>query len=175
KTIDGITNAYKERLGTNVGFIVEWETPIVGLCLDAAPAYTHKSMEMKGVDETFNRRDLITIPVNLKYKFRIRGVENAFKPFIFTGPQFAFLISDKNEESVIDKLKNNTLFSSTTTSWNIGAGVELFNHLQISAAYCMGLNKSIKEAYSDVTSGEKLHDQVEGTDRCWTISAALFF
>ena len=77
--------------------------------------------------------------------------------------------------SIYKNIENKTLFSSSTTSWNIGAGVELVNHLQISAGYCMGLNKSIKNAYNEVIGGESLHGQVEGTDRCWTISAALLF
>ena len=175
KTVEGLTNAYKDRLGTNIGVIVEWESPIVGLCIDAAPAYSHKSMEMEGVDEKYNRRDLITLPVSLKYKFNIRGLGDIIKPFIFTGPQFSFLISDKNGKSIYKNIENKTLFSSSTTSWNIGAGVELVNHLQISAGYCMGLNKSIKNAYNEVIGGESLHGQVEGTDRCWTISAALLF
>ncbi len=153
------------RMGFTGGVMLEWETPLTGLCLDASALYTHRSA--KFLNETYFKRDFIDIPLLVKIKFPIAGNQN-FKPFFFTGPDFAILVNHDDDQDDLS-------FSNFATSWNIGAGIELFRHLQLAATYGMGMNKSIKGAFNDVKDGASLGDQVKGTDRFWTITAAYLF
>ena len=108
-------------------------------------------------------RDYVSIPVNVKYNFSLPVVSQVLKPFLFTGPEFSFYVGDK-KSSVCE-------YSSCSVNWNVGAGLELFNHLQVAAAYNIGMNNSIKEAifgdHEISSSGIK--------DRGWTVTAAYLF
>lgn len=154
-------------LGFTGGVMMEWETPVTGLCLDGAVLYARRTTDLTYDDHWF-RRDYIDIPLNLKFKFVIPSIASKFQPFVFTGPDFAILVS-KNKSDGLDNR-----FSTLSTSWNFGAGVELFRHFQLSAAYGMGLNNSVKEVVQMALDGEGKR-AVDGTDRFWTISAAYLF
>lgn len=154
-------------LGFTGGLMLEWETPVVGLCLDGAVLYARRTVDLTAGDHYF-RRDYLDVPLNLKFKFVVPSIASKFQPFVFTGPDFAFLVS-KNKDDGMGKR-----FSSLSTAWNFGAGVELFRHVQLSAAYGMGLNKSVKGAWNDLLDGD-VKRSVDGTDRFWTISAAVLF
>ena len=52
-------------------------------------------------------------------------------------------------------------------SWDIGAGVELFNHLRVSASYGIGISKSMEIVSDNATTTSK--------DNNWTISATYLF
>ncbi|MBR1881420.1 MAG: porin family protein [Muribaculaceae bacterium] len=157
------------RAGFTGGVMLELGTPIKGLYFDGSLLYAHRSVDLNGAGTSFYKRDYLDVPVNVKYKFQIAGIENLFSPFVFTGPDFAFLVSKDNDNL-------GSKFSSLSTSWNVGGGVELWRHLQISVAYGMGMNKSVKNAFEYlVDDGGKASDVVSGTDRVWTISAAYLF
>ena len=55
-------------------------------------------------------------------------------------------------------------------AWNFGAGVQLFNHLQVGASYGIGLNKTVE--FTGVASNTK---PIEGKNNYWTITAAWLF
>ena len=81
-------------------------------------------------------------------------------PYAFSGPNFSLLFKE-DEASTMEN-------SKTTMSWDIGAGVELFSHLRVSASYGIGLTKSLEMVNEDATkSGSK--------DNCWTVSATYLF
>jgi opacity protein-like surface antigen len=157
-------DAYKSnnRAGFTGGVMAEFQVPVVGLCFDASLLYAHRNAELKSNETVTYKRDYIDIPVNLKYKFGIVGVENVFDPFVFTGPDFAILMSDKDQSYAKNKTFN--------TSWNVGFGAEIFNHLQIAATYGLGLSKAL-DTIGLTSSGET----VNGKDHCWTITAAYLF
>lgn len=82
------------------------------------------------------------IPINLKYSIGLGKMANVY---VTTGPQFDFALGDKNDKD------NATLIVSTfeqenlTTSWNVGAGVKLFKHLDLGLSYNFGLSKAAKQ------------------------------
>ena len=106
----------------------------LGIAVDASALYTRRSGAIE--DTEVGVRDYIAVPVNLKYKLSLPVVSNIITPFAFTGPEFAFNVGNKKSEAGSE-------YKSTTVSWNVGLGVELVKHVQVSAAYCMGINKSI--------------------------------
>jgi len=150
------------RAGFTGGVTVDLGLPIVGLGLDASLLYTHRNNDLTDGQSKPLKRDYIEIPVHLRYKFNLALVSSIIAPYAFTGPSFSFLCHEDSP----DGYEN----SSTYTSWDIGAGVEFFKHLQISASYGLGLSNALKQVGVS-------HDsrQVHGKDRYWTLTAAYLF
>ena len=135
------------RTGFTGGVMMEVNLPL-GIAVDASALYTRRSGAIE--DTEVGVRDYIAVPVNLKYKLSLPVVSNIITPFAFTGPEFAFNVGNKKSEAGSE-------YKTTTVSWNVGLGVELVKHVQLSAAYCMGINKSITNVLgiSGVESGAK--------------------
>ncbi|MBQ0115296.1 MAG: hypothetical protein KBT10_05440 [Bacteroidales bacterium] len=83
-------------------------------------------------------------------------------PYAFTGPNFSFLFN----ESVGFKWENR----DSNISWDVGAGVEILKHIQVQAAYGIGLTKALKQM-----GIEQECASIVGKDRSWTITAAYLF
>ena len=148
------------RAGFTAGITAELGLPL-GLGLDAAVMYTHRNNVLSGSTDTY-KRDYIEIPVHLKYKLSIVGLNNVLAPMAFIGPNFAFLAHESRQERWDNR--------SVVTSFDLGFGVELLRHLQLSACYSMGLNRVLKQV------GLKGNEQeIDGRDRTWTITAAYLF
>lgn len=166
----GLKEAFNDKLGWQVGVIVEVPLPL-GLAVDGSVMYNHHKLDVLDAGGKYYNRSTIGIPINLKYKLNIVGVDRIIKPMVYTGPEFGILLSK-------DTFKFNNIsgtFKHFNTNWNVGFGVELFNHLQITATYCMGLNKSLKASYEDIIDGKTVTSLVKGSDRYWTVTAAYMF
>ena len=152
--------------GFTGGVMTEFTVPLIGLCFDASLMYTHMSATTTFDNATgqemgeASSKNFFNIPVNVKYRF---GMVPVVKPFIFTGPDFAFKFGGEN-----DVFKTKTF----QCAWNIGLGFELFNHLQIAGSYGIGMNNVAKHFVSDdinLTSDFKIKNNY------WTITAAYLF
>lgn len=150
------------QTGFTGGVVTEFTVPVIGIGVDASLLYARRSADVPvggnhNITESENR-DYIDIPINLKWKIGIPAVSKIVSPFITTGPDFSFLVSKKN---INEAWKNKTF----DTAWTVGAGVELLSKVQVGATYGFGLSKS--------ASGDNA--QYSAKNRCWTITAALFF
>lgn len=148
--------------GFTGGVMTEFQVPIVGLCLDASLMYTRMSASSdvinNGVTEsTTPNKDFLEVPINLKYKFPIPMVQ----PYLFTGPSFAFKLGGDK-----DVFKTKTF----QCAWNIGLGVELLSHVQISGSYGFGINNIAESVLNVPTS-----DDFKLKNNYWTITAAYLF
>lgn len=146
------------RAGFVGGGMVELTVPLVGLCFDASVLYVHRTSSNKTDSDNAIARDYIDIPINLKYKFSIPAVGSLVKPFLTTGPSFAFLTSKKEIQEALDN-------KSTDISWNFGLGVEFLSHLQIAASYGFSLGNTLSSS----------SESIEGKNRYWTVTAAYLF
>lgn len=158
------------RAGFNGGVMLEFTMPIIGVGMDASVMYVHRSGEdFTDYDEAGNEiststsRDYIDIPLNLKYKLSLPGIGSLVKPFVTTGPSFAFLVSKKN---INEFIKN----KSCDIAWNFGFGVELFSHVQVAASYGLGLTNTLE--YVGIGNN---NETIEGKNRYWTVTAAYLF
>lgn len=158
------------RAGFNGGVMLEFTMPLIGVGMDASVMYVHRSGEdFTDYDEAGNEiststgRDYIDIPLNLKYKLSLPGIGNLVKPFVTTGPSFAFLVSKKN---INEFIKN----KSCDIAWNFGFGVELFSHVQVAASYGLGLTNTLE--YVGIGNN---NETIEGKNRYWTVTAAYLF
>ncbi len=147
------------RAGFTGGIMADFTVPVIGLGFDASVLYASRGIEYtnENHDVTKKTRSYIDIPVNLKWKIGIPAVGKIITPFITTGPDFSFLLSKKNVGNAFSNKKFDT-------AWNVGAGVQLLNKVQIAASYGIGLSKSV--------SGP---DALYSKNRCWTVTAAYLF
>ncbi|MCM1111599.1 MAG: porin family protein [Clostridium sp.] len=151
------------RAGFTGGLMTEFTVPLVGIGLDASVMYVRRDAKWMEENTTINaKRDYIAIPVNLKYKLNVPAINHIVRPFLTTGPEFAFLTSGK---AINQAFRN----KKTDISWNFGLGVELISHLQIAASYGIGLNKAVEAVSGATTVG------IEGKNRYWTVTAAWLF
>ena len=161
------------RAGFTGGAMLEIGIPVVGLCVDASVMYVHRTtgFEVSTPDDNIEAkssknetRDYIDVPINLKYKLNIPVIAKIFKPYVTTGPNFAFLVG-KNE--IAEAFKTKTF----DFAWNFGFGIELFSHVQLHANYGLGITNVIEK----IPSLEGHSKPIETKNNCWTITAAYLF
>ena len=151
--------------GWNLGVTAEFTIPLIGVGVDASVLYANRKMDKSIAEENLS---YIDVPINLKWKINIPVVAKIVKPYIATGPSFAFLA---NKSAIVDAWEH----QSVDVDWNVGVGVELFSHLQVGASYGWGLTNTFKsvEKYTGTNYGSTLVDI--GKSNCWTITAAYLF
>lgn len=155
------------QAGFFIGPTINFTLPVVGLGIDASALYDQRSAKV--LDETLKQQS-IQIPINVRYGF---GLGNTASVYIFAGPQFGFAIGDKVTELANDaadwRLKDSNL------SANVGLGLMLLNHLQISANYNIALgttgevdvNNAVNTAWNTAIGKAKAN--------AWQLSVAYFF
>jgi len=154
------------RAGFTAGLQCEFTVPVLNLGFDASVMYVRRDSRI--IDESASSdvvnvsKDWIEIPVNFKYKIGLPVVGKIVTPYIFTGPSFAFLTSGK---AISEAWESNKF----DVSWNLGAGLQLFTHLQVGASYGWGITKIAKHVVG-ANGGD-----VNGRNRFWTVTAAWLF
>lgn len=147
--------------GFHIGPMIEATVPLLGVGFETAILYTQRGME---INSEAVKIDYLDIPIHLKWKFGLP----IMKVYLATGPYFGFRVGgDKVWEipgSVVDQVKA----KSFSSGWDFGAGVEIFNHLQVGFNYGLGLTDN----YSVTSSGSK---EGSGKNRGWYITAAILF
>lgn len=174
-SIDSKVFDANNRAGFFVGPTVKFSLPLVGLGIDASALYDQREAKM-ALDFNENNYELsgsktiktqaINIPINVRYGWGLGSLANIY---VFAGPQFGFNVGDKNQD--INGVGEWNLKSSQF-SVNVGAGVTLLSHLQLSANYNIACGKTgdltLKGAASDILKGS-------GRTNAWQIGLAYYF
>ena len=158
------------RCGFTVGAMGEFMAPL-GIGVDLSLMYTYMKADSEGEKTQFlgmsfdKGYSYLEIPLNLKYKLTIPAVASVIKPYVFTGPSLALKLGG-----------DNSYFKTKTCQWgwNIGLGVELINHLQISGGYTFGMN-NIFDQFKVSESLGLTTDQLKVKNNYWTVTAAWLF
>ena len=158
------------QTGFFIGPTVAFTFPVIGLGIDASALYDQRSAKINGAEDKLKQQSL-QVPINLRYGF---GLGNTASIYLFAGPQFGFNIGDKNtnvfNDAVEWRLKDSNL------SANVGIGLMLLNHLQVSANYniAMGTTGNFN-VLKDVP--DAAWNQVTGKTKAnaWQLSVAYFF
>ena len=158
------------QTGFFIGPTLNFTLPVVGLGIDASALYDQRSAKIEGSEDKLKQQS-IQIPVNLRYGF---GLGNTASLYIFAGPQFGFNIGDKTTN-----LLNNALewrLKDSNLSANLGVGLMLLNHLQVSANYNVALGTTgetnvVNSTLS--TAGNILTGKTKAN--AWQLSVAYFF
>lgn len=162
------------KTGFFVGPMVKVTVPIVGLSFDAAALYDQKEADVKyNIDgelgKTTVRQKSINIPVNVRYGFGLSSLANAF---LFAGPQWGINVGDKNfkwNETSSYSLKKSNF------SVNVGAGVTLLSHLQISANYNIACGKSADASLVKAAEALTNAGKDKSRNNSWQIALGYWF
>ena len=149
------------RVGWCGGVLLDFNIPVVGLGAEVSAMYTHRNNRMTDHERVY-KRDYIDIPVYARYRLSLPSLQRVFAPMVFTGPSFSVLFSENAPSNYKNK--------KTYLSWDVGAGVDLFNRLRLTATYGIGMSKAMEYVDSEYQG-----DKVSGKDRYWTLNAALLF
>lgn len=164
--------------GWTAGVMVDFTVPVIGIGVDASLMYARMNNGNDGNITTINiptkaddilnteehnvfGKNFLEIPINLKYKFSIPVVSAFMKPYIFTGPTFAFKLDKNTLESVKSK--------TCQVAWNVGLGLEFLKHVQIGAGYSFGINNVA--GYTGLVNTQDL----KAKNNYWTVTAAYLF
>lgn len=167
--------AASNKTGFFVGPMVKVTVPIVGLSFDAAALYDQKEADVKytGTEGELGKVNVkqqsINIPVNVRYGFGLSSLANIF---LFAGPQWGINVGDKNfkwNESSSYSLKKSNF------SVNVGAGVTLLNHLQVSANYNIACGKSADASLSKALDAAANAGKDKSHNNSWQIALGYWF
>ena len=162
------------KTGFFVGPMVKVPVPIVGLSFDAAALYDQKEADVKYAAEgelgkVNVKQQSINIPVNVRYGFGLSSLANIF---LFAGPQWGINVGDKNfkwNETSSYSLKKSNF------SVNVGAGVTLLNHLQVSANYNIACGKSADASLSKALDAAANAGKDKSHNNSWQIALGYWF
>lgn len=121
------------RMGFFVGPKVKFKVPLLGFGADVAALYslnTCRGLDMESGNPNTKSLSYLEIPINARYDFKISAVGL----YLATGPQYNVCMSTNESMNAVG------LSKTSTWSWNFGAGVELFNHLQVGINYTMPIS-----------------------------------
>ena len=119
-SLDANAFSKSNQAGFFIGPTVKFTIPIVGLGFDASALYDQRKAE---VDDTSIKQQSIQIPINIRYGI---GLGSTASIYFFAGPATA----------------STWTLKSSNLSANVGLGLMLLGHLQVSANYNFALGKT---------------------------------
>ena len=154
------------RTGFFIGPMAEFTIPVVGLGLDVAALYNQAKGKANyyGEDIISQNETLksFEVPVNLKWTF---GMGSTLGAYIAAGPQFGF-----NVGSGLFNIGKETFdMKKSYTTFNVGAGVKLVQHLQVGLNYNFSINKMAKAHIDDYEGSVNMKKNT------WQVSLAYLF
>lgn len=167
----------KDGFGWFVGPTLKGIIPIgaLGLGADIAAFYDerHTKTEYNGIEEKIKQKSIL-IPINVRLEF---DIFKSFGIFATTGPQFGFNLGDKNfnifghnSDEAKDNVKSTFQLKKSQFSWNIGLGIMILKHVELGAAYNIGIGKT-----GEVKSMSKEEIEDAPKQKSWVFSAAYYF
>ncbi|MFG6396459.1 MAG: PorT family protein, partial [Muribaculaceae bacterium] len=149
--------------------MLQFIAPIINIGCDASVMYTHRQNRINFTEEgeatsgmTVNS-DYIEVPINFRWNIGLPIVGKFVTPFLTTGPDFSFLVSNKNVKDAWNK-------KTFDFAWNFGVGLKLVDRVELAAAYGLGIT-------SNASSDSALYGKniADGKNRVWTVTAAYLF
>lgn len=134
------------RTGFDAGIAGELMIPGIGFGIDMAIRYNlhgahvnfgdHKIWAIDGIENQNVWLHTLEIPLNLKFKWtRMNGFERTLAPFIYAGPVFDFTLATNKCPAITHP--------AGYVAIQVGAGVELWEHFQVSGGYSWGVSYQV--------------------------------
>ncbi|MBQ0056592.1 MAG: porin family protein [Bacteroidales bacterium] len=137
----GDTKADPEN-GWFAGVTAMVSLPVVGLGVDGALVYSQEKVPFAEGTETLKQ---MSIPVHLRYDFKLPAVSNVLTPYVLAGPQFNYGLNDVKKTFEEVGLKESLkLDNSSNWKLDLGVGAILFDHLQVSYTYAIPMGDTGK-------------------------------
>lgn len=179
------------RAGFYIGPTIKVALPLPGLGIDASALYDRRDMKLVPAETLYANADVptgftkgeatikqqyVSVPINLRYGI---GLGSSANIFVFAGPQFSFLIGDENQSisEVYNDAKANWTWKKSAFSMNVGAGITLARHWQVSANYNLGLGKTGNMSVKDAVEStyHSLNGKKDGRNKTWQVGLAYYF
>lgn len=175
--------------GFYVGPTLKFNLPIIRLGMDISAIYEKRDADGEPIfitngtpetDEVFTpsvSRKTFSFPVNVR--FNIIGAGDIANLFIYTGPQFSFIVGeDRVTFDNIDDLTADWTLRSSTFSWNIGIGLTVATHFQVNANYNAAIGRTGDQ--KGINVAETISDEVSKifkaeNSNVWQIGVAYYF
>ena len=159
----------KDQPGFFIGPTVKLTLPLTGFAIDVSALYDQRCQKAEILVEggrnypTSIKQKQIVVPVNLRYQF---GLGSTLGAYVFTGPQIGF-----NLDNDFTKLNyGDWRPEKTSVSINLGLGIMLLKHMEISASYNLACTKS-----ADITINSDKQKVGEGKMNAWQIALGWYF
>lgn len=147
-----------QRLGFNAGLTIQY-IGNSGFGFDLSTMYARNEYGYWDYDRiSYN---MFEVPLHVTFHLPL-GIRSKFSPYIYTGPDLMVSLEDAASLRCDDYYYRDT---RAIFSWNVGAGIMLFNHLQLQGGYQFGITNNF----------ERDHSTAYGKGRVWQVSAAVVF
>lgn len=137
---------------------------------DAATAAFNAVFGTTDPVEVENTVHYIEVPINLKYKLQLPGVEKIVAPFIYAGPSFAFKVGE-SIKGLGETIKNSGELIKNKdfdVAINLGIGVEVIKHINLAVQYGWGLGTASEFTLSNAF-------KADAKSGAWTITLGYMF
>ncbi len=151
--------APENRTGFSVGPVVDAKIPFFGLGMEVSALYSQSYLDSYFAKATLKS---IEVPVHLKWSasvLRLLGVYAAL------GPQFGFNVGERQDSYFRIRKRN--------TSFNVGGGIILLNHLQLGLNYNFAITRTATLSVPTEIDGS-FYD-VKVRNNSWQVSLAYLF
>jgi hypothetical protein len=145
----------KNNSGWYAGLTGKVSIPILNFGVDGSILYSSEKAGIMGNDED---AQFVSIPVNLRYDFSLPILSELVTPYVFIGPQYDWNV---NNAKVEGKDEDGNVVSSYKLKegvWkgNVGVGVIVCSHWQVSYAYSLPLSDSWYSNISSLSDNTKM-------------------
>lgn len=121
--------------GFTGGLQLEYQVPTNGVAFGVSLMYARRNVWLSPafdpsqgpVNSCKYGGDFLVLPLELKYKFPLSLTKDLVSPYLLTGPDFALRMNKAEGKNF-------------HFGWDVGAGIDLINVLQISGGYRFGVN-----------------------------------
>ena len=145
------------KTGFDAGIAGELMIPGIGFGIDMGVRYDlhgarvnfgdHKIWAIDGIENQDVWLHTLSIPLNLKFKWtRMNGFERTLAPFVYGGPVFNFTMATNKAPALELPLGY--------VAMQVAAGIELFEHYQISGGYSWGISYQVRTIKLDNYSAQ---------------------
>ncbi|MEN9918809.1 MAG: hypothetical protein RL662_1245 [Bacteroidota bacterium] len=157
----------QNKLGVQVGGVMELGLPLVGFGGEIAVLYGYQKYEVKDVDVSVSNYHYIMIPLNAKQRFRPIP---ALGLFLAAGPLISFkLDGEKAEMTEISEVVDHYKTKTFAAGFNVGGGISFLKNLELGMYY----RKILTDNYSDQKPG--LSGIWRNRPDNWTVNLTCFF
>jgi hypothetical protein len=143
------------------GFHIGPTVEVMDGWMDVAVLYSQRGFKS---DKSTVRNSYLDIPVNMKLKLSLPLVS----PYLAAGPYISLRVAGDKLWSVSDKVEQ-IKAKNFGAGLNFAAGAEIFNLLQLSVTYSLGLTDDYKTF--DITNP----NSYKGKTHTWQIGATVLF
>lgn len=145
------------RTGFDAGIAGELMIPGIGFGVDMGLRYNmhgahvnfgdHNIWSIDGIKNQNVWLHTLEIPLNLKFKWtRLNGLERIIAPLVYAGPVFNFTLATNNAPAIEHP--------AGYVAIQLGGGVELWEHFQISGGYSWGVSYQVRTIKLDNYSAQ---------------------